>query len=166
MYKVILNNRIDKNVKLSGNNKFSVDGREYEIERFDNDSRLLKVRNGKTCYKLQIHNVDIKSKTLQIKLDGVKHVIQVKDKFDLLLDELGLASRNTTRINQIKAPMPGLILEINVKPGDKVKKGDTILVLEAMKMENVIKSPGVGTVREIKIVQGDSVEKNQVLIQF
>jgi biotin carboxyl carrier protein len=62
--------------------------------------------------------------------------------------------------------MPGLILDLKVKPGDEVKKGDVVLILEAMKMENSIKSPGDGIVKLVKVNLKDSVEKNQVLIQF
>jgi biotin carboxyl carrier protein len=62
--------------------------------------------------------------------------------------------------------MPGLILDIKVAPGDLVKKGDVVVILEAMKMENSIKSPGDGVVKDIKVALKQSVEKNQVLIQF
>jgi biotin carboxyl carrier protein len=62
--------------------------------------------------------------------------------------------------------MPGLIVSVNVQPGDVVAKGDSILILEAMKMENNIKSPGEGTIKAIKIGKGDRVEKNQILIEF
>jgi biotin carboxyl carrier protein len=62
--------------------------------------------------------------------------------------------------------MPGLVLSILVKEGDEVKKGDNLLVLEAMKMENIIKSPADVTIKFIKIKPSDKVEKNQVLIQF
>ena len=62
--------------------------------------------------------------------------------------------------------MPGLILEIKVQPGQEVKKGDPIMILEAMKMENILKSPGDGVVREIKVAVKQNVEKNQVLILF
>jgi biotin carboxyl carrier protein len=62
--------------------------------------------------------------------------------------------------------MPGLIVDIKVEAGQEVKKGDPILILEAMKMENIIKSPGDGVVKAIKVNPRDNVEKNQVLIQF
>jgi biotin carboxyl carrier protein len=71
-----------------------------------------------------------------------------------------------SQIKEVKAPMPGLIFEIKVQEGDEVKKGDTLVILEAMKMENILKSPGDGIIKEIRIKKGDSVEKNQVLIQF
>ena len=62
--------------------------------------------------------------------------------------------------------MPGMIIDLRVKAGDQVKAGDPLLVLEAMKMENIIKAPGEGTVKQVKIKKGDTVEKNQVLIEF
>jgi biotin carboxyl carrier protein len=69
-------------------------------------------------------------------------------------------------VNHIKAPMPGLIIDLRVKEGDVVKQNDPLIILEAMKMENVIKSPGDGTVKAVKVQKGNSVEKNQVLIEF
>jgi biotin carboxyl carrier protein len=79
---------------------------------------------------------------------------------------MGMAQTGTGNLKDIKAPMPGLILDVKVAPGDLVKKGDVVLILEAMKMENSIKSPGDGVVKDIKVALKQSVEKNQVLIQF
>jgi biotin carboxyl carrier protein len=62
--------------------------------------------------------------------------------------------------------MPGLIIDLKVKDGDQVKAGDPLLILEAMKMENIIKSPGDATVKSVKVRMGEGVEKNQVLIEF
>ena len=75
-------------------------------------------------------------------------------------------NNNASLVKDIKAPMPGLILDLKVKPGDEVKKGDVVLILEAMKMENIIKAPGDGLVKAVKVNLKQSVEKNQVLIQF
>jgi biotin carboxyl carrier protein len=71
-----------------------------------------------------------------------------------------------SKILQIKAPMPGLVLSVLVTEGDEVKKGDNLLVLEAMKMENMIKSPTDGIIKKIEIKQGNKVEKNELLISF
>ena len=62
--------------------------------------------------------------------------------------------------------MPGLVLDVKLNVGDSVEKGDSILILEAMKMENVLKSPAEGVVKSIHINKGDAVEKNQLLISF
>jgi biotin carboxyl carrier protein len=92
--------------------------------------------------------------------------VDLKDKADLLLKQLGLSNLAANSKKDIKAPMPGLILNIMVEEGKEVKKGDPLLILEAMKMENVIKSPSDGVVKSIKTQKGKSVEKNQILIEF
>ena len=166
MYKARLNNRIEKEVEQIDDEKFSVGGKEYTVEKFKGEKGLLIARNGEQSFKIKVHNFDLDSKILQLRINGVKHHVEIKDRFDILLEKLGFNSKGAASINQIKAPMPGLIIEVNVSEGDSVSKGDKVLVLEAMKMENVIKSPGDGVVKEIKIKEGDSVEKNQVLIQF
>jgi biotin carboxyl carrier protein len=109
---------------------------------------------------------DYQAKTFTFKINGVKQTVSVKDRFDLLLDKLGMSNANAQKVNDVKAPMPGLILEIKVQPGQEVKKGDPIMILEAMKMENILKSPGDGVVREIKVAVKQNVEKNQILILF
>ena len=83
-----------------------------------------------------------------------------------LLKDLGMASQLTKKLEVLKAPMPGLIHKISVSAGDTVQKGEPLLILEAMKMENLIKSPGDGTIKEVVAAVGNSVEKNAVLIRF
>jgi len=67
---------------------------------------------------------------------------------------------------KIKAPMPGLVLEVKVSPGEKVEPGQLILVIEAMKMENAIKSSAVAVVKNVAVSKGQSVEKGDMLIEF
>jgi biotin carboxyl carrier protein len=62
--------------------------------------------------------------------------------------------------------MPGLVLKIMISEQDTITEGDSVLILEAMKMENVIKSPGSGKVKSIKVKERDAVEKNQVLMEL
>ena len=166
MYRAKLNNKEQIAVNLHGNSIFVVDGNEYRIVSYQPERGLVSINNGQDSYKVIIQKVDYQNKAFQLRLNGIKHTIHVKDKFDIILDELGYDSKSASSLNQLKAPMPGLILEVSVAGGDPIKKGDKLLVLEAMKMENVIKSPGEGIVKEVKIAKGDSVEKNQILIQF
>ena len=77
-----------------------------------------------------------------------------------------MSSTASAKLNNLKAPMPGLIYEMKVKIGDEVKKGDVLLILVAMKMENAIKAAGDGIVKSIKTNTGDSVEKGQLIMEF
>ncbi len=79
---------------------------------------------------------------------------------------MGLANLTASKVNNLKAPMPGLVLDILVKPGQEVEKDTPLLILEAMKMENVLKSPTDGTVKSLGAAKGDAVEKNHVLLTF
>lgn len=117
-------------------------------------------------YTAEVVQADYQAKTFTFKINGITQTVSVKDRFDLLLDKLGMSNANAQQVNTVKAPMPGLILAIKVQPGQEVKKGDPLMILEAMKMENILKSPGDGVVKEIKVQEQQNVEKNQVLILF
>ena len=117
-------------------------------------------------FSAEVVSVERAAKTIQLKLNGRIIDIHAKDRFDLLLEKLGMNDVAAHKINELKAPMPGLIVDIRVAPGQTVQKGDPLLVLEAMKMENILKSPGDGVVSAIKVSLRDNVTKGQVLIQF
>ena len=79
---------------------------------------------------------------------------------------MGMVSKEIPKINKLDAPMLGNIINVLVSKGDKVTKGDPLLILEVMKMENVIKAPADVTIRKINVLVGDNVNKNQTLIKF
>lgn len=117
-------------------------------------------------YSAEVVSADFFAKKFLIKVNGNNYSVEAKDKFDELLKQLGMDNLSSAKINEIKAPMPGLVLKVLTKEGDEIKKGDSVLILEAMKMENVLKSPGEGKVKSLKAKAGDKVEKNQVLVVF
>ena len=117
-------------------------------------------------YNIDVIKLNPEDKTMTVKINSVKFDLSLKDKYDELLHNLGLDNLATKKVSDIKAPMPGMVLNILVKEGDTVKKGDTLIILEAMKMENSLKSPTDGTIKKIAITKGVAVEKNQLLIQF
>ena len=117
-------------------------------------------------YSVEVIKMSTEEKTLVLKINSVKFNLQLKDKYDELLHTLGLDNLATKKVNDIKAPMPGMVLRILVNEGDTVKKGDALLVLEAMKMENILKSPTDGVIKKVAAIKGNAVEKNQLLIQF
>ena len=131
-------------------------------KRFCLRIRLYKNRS----FNAEILEADYQAKSFLIKINKNQYTVSAKDRFDILLDQLGMSNANASKVNDLKAPMPGLIVDIKVQVGDVVKKGDIILILEAMKMENVLKSAGDGTVKAIKVTPKQNVEKNQVLIEF
>ena len=159
---------IDKNQYQVTKDKdvFSVNGStlDWDIKKIEDRTYHI-IKDGKS-YSLELISVNYEEKSLQVKLDHKVTTLIIKDRYDLLLEKLGMNNTASHKIIDIKAPMPGLIFDIKVQVGDLVKKGDPVLVLEAMKMENILKSPGDGEVKEIKVKKGASVEKNQVLIQF
>jgi biotin carboxyl carrier protein len=117
-------------------------------------------------YNAEVISFDKVEKTAQIRVNNNIYNITAKDRFDVLLDKMGLSGSATAKISELKAPMPGLVLKIFVKDGDAVQKGDSLFILEAMKMENIIRSPVDTVVKTIKIKPGDKVEKGQILVQF
>ena len=123
------------------------------------------IKNHKS-YNVEVLKADYEEKAFFIKVNGEQYKFDVKDKFDELLHSLGMDNLTAGKVADVKAPMPGLVLEVSVNSGEEVKKGDALLILEAMKMENVIKSPADGVVKSISINKGDAVEKNQLMLSF
>jgi biotin carboxyl carrier protein len=117
-------------------------------------------------YSLELIEKTENSKTMHLMVNGVKQEINIKDKYDVLLTFLGMDKLMANKNNNLKAPMPGLVLRIMVAEGDVVKKGDPLLVLEGMKMENVIKADGDGIVKRIAVAPKQVVEKNTLLIEL
>lgn len=117
-------------------------------------------------YTAEVIQADYTKKEFVIKINGSIYELKAQDHLDLLLEKLGMSAGNAARIKEIKAPMPGLILDIRVEEGQAVQKGEVLVVLEAMKMENTIKSAADGVVKLIKVNKAQSVEKNQLLIVF
>jgi biotin carboxyl carrier protein len=117
-------------------------------------------------FEVELVEKDSVEKKAVLKINGQLLTTTARDRVSLLLESMGMGQAATAKINDIKAPMPGLIQSVTVTVGDTVKKGDILLVLVAMKMENAIKAPTDATVQAIRIEPGTSVEKNQVLIEF
>lgn len=124
------------------------------------------VLNDKASYSAEVVDFDKATKTASIKINNNIYTISSKDQFDVLLDKMGMGNLTAAKVSEIKAPMPGLVLKIFAKEGDDIKKGDNLLILEAMKMENIIKAPSDVIIKGIKVKQGDKVEKGQILMAF
>lgn len=116
--------------------------------------------------KASILNSNFLKKTYSVKVNNNTYEVAIKDALDQQIEALGFEVGLSKQINEIKAPMPGLILEIHVTIGQDVKEDDSLLILEAMKMENVIKSPRDGIIKSVAVKQGETVDKNALIIEF
>ncbi len=163
---LVKTNSSEYRIQLTGDQSAKVD---EQLLTWD----LVKEKNGSFhvimkghSYRVDVVKADKKEKSFTIIVNGIKHVLEVKDKFDMLLQSMGLDNLTSHKVNNMKAPMPGLVLDIKVHPGSVIAKGDAVVVLEAMKMENNLKSPGDGTVKRVNVQKGQAVEKGMILIEF
>lgn len=123
------------------------------------------IENGKS-HTVSVIDFDLATRTCTLKVDGeIKQVRFIRD-LDLLIEKMGLNVSANKKISALHAPMPGMVTGIRVTAGQEVEKGSPILILEAMKMENVITSPDQAVVKEVRVAIGQAVEKGSVLIEF
>ncbi|WP_018616884.1 biotin/lipoyl-containing protein [Segetibacter koreensis] len=109
---------------------------------------------------------DRSAKMQTIEIEGESFHIHIEDELDLMLDKMGFSTVAGKQIKEIKAPMPGLVLEIAVSEGQQVSEGDKILILVAMKMENSILIYTDATIKRVAVSAGEAVEKGQVLVEL
>lgn len=147
-------------------NSGQINSEQFNWDIVSINERTFHVLKNNKSYNVELLKVNFDEKNYFIKINGKKFKFTVQDKYDQLLKSLGLDNMTATKVLNVKAPMPGLVINIAVEVGQTVQKGDALLILEAMKMENVIKSPTDGVIKSIVIKKGDAVEKNQVLINF
>ncbi|TAH44352.1 MAG: biotin/lipoyl-binding protein [Bacteroidetes bacterium] len=164
MYKIIVNKKeftaeYSREIKEISGKKFDADILEYKKGKF----HIL--RDNKSI-SAELVEMNPEEKTFIIKVNNHTYNINLRDKYDELLREMGIDALAGRKINDIKAPMPGLVLSVLVENGQSVQKGDGILILEAMKMENVLKAPSDCVIRKVRITKGDKVEKNQIMIDL
>jgi len=154
--------------------KINIDEQEFDLQISDLNHLNL-IKNGENqfhllqdnqSYHISLLSANFANKTLTISVNGNEYQLKIEDEYDQLVKKMGLNINNAQKLTNIKAPMPGLVLDILVEPGQEIQKGDQLLILEAMKMENVLKSEGEGIVKSIEIEKGAAVDKGQVLIEM
>ena len=118
------------------------------------------------CVNAKLESVDATGKKIMIEIEGETFAIEIKDELDQELEKMGFGLAASKQIKEIKAPMPGLVLEIAVTNGQDVNQGDKILILGAMKMENSIMSQSCARIKKVTVVSGQAVEKGQVLVEL
>jgi biotin carboxyl carrier protein len=161
-----------------------IQNKEYQINLEDRGDQVVAIING-TTIPIQMHEIDgshiysalvgNRSIEIEIRRNEVGYLIfhkgtsleyLVEDERTARLKKSMSQSVSQKAAKDLRAPMPGMIVLIEVKPGQQLKKGDGLLIIEAMKMENEIKAPFDCTIKEIKVQERQAVEKGQVLVVF
>lgn len=159
-----INNK--ETITFQPSNENPLSGKEFKINLIDQFSNEVNISlNGKK-YNARLLQLNREEKKIVLKVNGNRFSVSLTDEYDDLLKSLGMGSGAIQQVNELKAPMPGVVFEIKVSVGDSIKKDDPILVLEAMKMENILKSPVDAVVKSILVDKGNTVEKNKVLVEF
>lgn len=143
----------------------TINGAAFKIDAKKHGSIHHVIHNHRS-YTVELVHFDTKNKSCILKINNQEVVVSIEDRYDQLLHKLGMDQFNAKKVNEVLAPMPGLVIQIIAKEGMQVVKGEPLIVLEAMKMENMIKSPTDGIVKSIEVQQNKTVDKNQVLIRF
>jgi biotin carboxyl carrier protein len=149
-------------VEIIDDNHVAVDGTVYELD--------FEAVSGQPVYSLLLDGQSFESHVYpseeewQVLLQGRLYPVRVEDERERRLRTTLGARHTDTGEFQLRSPMPGMIVTLHVNEGQTVEKGDVLLILESMKMQNELKSPRQGTVTRIRVKSGDNVEQKQILL--
>ena len=136
------------------------------LNKVQSDKDHYHILHNHQSYNVEVLEANYATKTFALKVNGSTHTVQLEDELDTLIKQLGLSLKTNQKTNNLKAPMPGLVLDVVVQVGQTIKKGDTLLILEAMKMENSLKCQADAVVKAIHVKKGMPVDKGELLIEM
>ncbi len=166
IYKATINDKREISVDLQSDGTVLLDGKIAAPDVSQIKDGIYHIIHGHKSFNSEVIKYDKEERVLHIRVNNNVYKVQLRDRFDELLHELGMDAAKSKKVSELKAPMPGLVVEVCVSEGQEVKKGDKLVVLEAMKMENILKAPADSVVKKISITKGQTVEKNEALILF
>jgi biotin carboxyl carrier protein len=157
------------NYKINVNDSFHFDCNQESVLQLDavkvdeNKRHILYLNKP---FEAEILKSDFNQRKYTVKVNNNTYTVSIANALDQLISTMGISKTTTKHITSIKAPMPGLILEISVEVGQVIKEHDNLIILSAMKMENSFLSPRDGVIKSIAVKVGDAVEKGQLMIEF
>jgi biotin carboxyl carrier protein len=151
---------------LNGNNEFAFNDKIYSFEykMLDKSILLLRINDKNFIVEYEQNDDEKENNEFTFNIDSRKITMMCKNELDVLVDKIAGGKKDKKQKNDIISPMPGVILKLNIKEGDELKKGDVILVLEAMKMENEIKAVRDCKIKKVNVQEKQSVNKNELLV--
>lgn len=162
---IVTVNEKKKPVSILNDTELKIENKKYsyEISHVHNNTYLLKC--GNKYFEIVADNVN--NQHLSVLLNGYHFDAVVRtalqEKAIHLLEEAQTASHHQF---EVKAPMPGMILKVKKMDGEKISQGESIMILEAMKMENDLRAPASGTIKGISVEEGKAVEKGAILFSI
>lgn len=143
-----------------------VNGVPASLDTYTASNGLLSLLYKGKSYTAIVEKTDKAAKEVTVRVNGQSYKVAIQEPIDQLLASMGMDLKAMQKVEPVKAPMPGMILKVLVTPGQQISKGDGLLVLEAMKMENVLKATGNAIVKDIRVQERTAVEKGAVLIDL
>lgn len=158
---VVTINSKKKEIRITGNSLISVNNRDYhqELYHLSGETYLLKLDN--KIYEISADRLD--HERFSVSIGGKSFETQIRTSLQEKAAKLLELKSGSTHKLIAKAPMPGMILKIKKEPGDTIIQGETVMILEAMKMENDLRAPVSGILKSINAKEGTAVEKGAVL---
>ena len=152
----------------------TTDGLTFDIDSSELDSLdIVENKDGsyhliidQKSFNIQLLESDYLNKSYVLNVNDKEIALDLKDELDMAIEKMGFSRESTGSGGKVLSPMPGLVIRTEVCIGQAVKKDDVLLILEAMKMENIIKSPIDGKVKDILVEEGNTVAKKQLLIEL
>ncbi|MEM0517264.1 MULTISPECIES: acetyl-CoA carboxylase biotin carboxyl carrier protein subunit [Aequorivita] len=151
---------------VNENFEFSLHSKDLEALDVISDNKISNIIYKNKSVAVEMIAADFHKKTYTLSINGSRFQVKIENELDALITKMGLSLGNASVEDEIHAPMPGIILEVNVAEGDKVEKGDFLCVLEAMKMENTLTAPRDGVIKSVNISKGETVDKGKLLIEL
>ncbi|WP_111706725.1 acetyl-CoA carboxylase biotin carboxyl carrier protein subunit [Lutibacter citreus] len=158
-----------KKFKVKVDESFEFNLKTSDIDQLDLiklSKKKIHVINNNKSFNVHLNEAHFYKRNYVITINEHIYNVNISNQLDQLINELGLSSGISKKINLIKAPMPGMILKVNVIKNQQVKEGDTLLILEAMKMENSILAPKDGIIKAVNIKCNETVEKGELMIEM
>ncbi len=150
-------------VKIHSDKNASLNEREFQYEcKFINENTMILRINNENYFLSVSENEE--SNLLDINIESKIYKVSCRSELEMMIDKMSGNKTGSKIRKEIHSPMPGIIKSINVKEGERINKGDVIMVLEAMKMENEIKASRECVIKKLNVDVMSSVEKNELLI--
>ena len=156
-------------LKVKVNEAYEYEFKHSDLENLDllkrSESKFHVIEDNKS-FDVELEKSDFNHREYVVTINANSYTVKILNEIDQLIKEMGFTNGSSIKANSIKAPMPGIILSVNVEENQKVKEGETLFILEAMKMENAIIAPKDGVIKSIFAKSGETVEKGELLIEM